>query len=136
MSKLYWEKSLETGDREIDTHHKAFISQAQRLEAACRTGHGALSVEKMLGFLAQYADHHFRVEETRMREAEYPYITTHLAQHQEYRDHLATLRERLAKSGPSDELADSVCEWLIEWLIRHVKGSDLPMIEFLRTQAS
>lgn len=129
-----WDDSLNTGDRELDVHHQAFFVKAQQLSDACRVGRGAAVVKEMIGFLTEYAEHHFRAESQRMEQSAYPYTRTHEAQHEDFLSKLRVLEEKLDRDGPSGALADDVREMVAGWLLEHIKGSDLPLVEFIREQ--
>lgn len=134
--RIEWDQSLETGDREIDIHHQAFFIKAQALVDACRSGRGADVVEEMLGFFTDYAQHHFRAEKQRMEAVEYPYAGTHEAQHDELIARLDQIKRRLLSKGVSSALADDVRELVMRWLLDHIKGSDMPLVELLREKSA
>ncbi len=132
--QIDWDESLNTGDRELDVHHQAFFIKAQQMADACRGGRGKFAVTEMLDFLAEYALHHFRVEEQRMEACQFPYARTHLAQHADFLERLGAIKTKLERKGPTPVLADEVRDLALTWLLDHIKGSDMPLVEFIKEQ--
>jgi hemerythrin len=128
---LRWTDELLTGDKIIDTHHKAFYLQAQRLQVACNLGRGAAEVERALKFLDEYTAQHFAHEENLMSSVGYPYLESHRAAHRAFAAQLATLNKKLAEGADRDDLARRVAEMVEGWFAHHLANADRPLIRFL-----
>jgi hemerythrin len=128
---MNWHDGLLTGNRVIDTHHRAFFVQAQRIRVACGLGRGAAEVDKTVAFLIEYAREHFAFEEQAMRAVGFPYMETHCSAHQAFLALLGSLADKLAKADDKTPIGAQVAELTEEWFTRHIRGADQPLTRFL-----
>ncbi len=79
--------------------------------------------------LKLYAEHHFILEETYMRELEYPHIEAHIQAHDRFREELAAMME----TDPTmhESLQISLSDFLYKWLKLHVLGIDKQLEDFV-----
>ncbi len=63
MGKVQWDDSLAIGVPLIDQQHKTLVQRLNDVCAAVEAGHGEHEILMTLGFLYDYADLHFSVEE-------------------------------------------------------------------------
>jgi hemerythrin len=134
--RVEWSDQLLTGDRAIDTHHRALFLSVQRLVVACDLGRGDEHVEATLRFLAKYAVEHFAVEDERMDRLQYPYTETHRAAHRSFLNRLETLAQDIGRGVDKKRVAAAVAEFATDWFMRHVRLVDMPLIEYMRGSRS
>ena len=79
--------------------------------------------------LKLYAEHHFILEETYMRELEFPGYDEHLAAHNRFREELAAMMSTDPSMHPS--LQTSLSDFLRKWLKLHVLGIDKELEDFV-----
>jgi len=127
-----WTDTLLTGDREIDTHHRALFLTVQRLEVACGLGRGEELIEATLRFLDEYGAKHFAAEGQRMIQLQYPYMETHRAAHRFFLNRIEELSQQLARGADKRAIANETAAFAHDWFTRHVKLVDMPLIEYLR----
>ncbi len=79
--------------------------------------------------LKLYAEHHFILEETYMRELDYPHIEAHIQAHDRFREELAAMME----TDPTmhESLQISLSDFLYKWLKLHVLGIDKQLEDFV-----
>lgn len=84
---------------------------------------------EILNRLKLYAEHHFILEETYMRELGYPHIDAHLEAHDRFREEL----EAMMETDPTmhESLQVSLSNFLYEWLKLHVLGIDKQLEDFI-----
>lgn len=83
----------------------------------------------ILDRLRLYAEHHFVLEETYMRELDYPHIEAHIQAHDRFREELAAMME----TDPTmhESLQISLSDFLYKWLKLHVLGIDKQLEDFV-----
>ena len=126
-----FDDSLITGNKIIDGHHQELIDKINKLITCCEAGSGKDEAKKMLDYLADYTDFHFKAEEKLQEEVGYPGITEHKKKHEEFKKTVAQLYEMLEKEGPTDEFAAAVNEQVTEWLYGHIKGFDCSVATYI-----
>ena len=83
----------------------------------------------ILNRLKLYAEHHFILEETYMRQLDYPHTDAHLEAHNRFREEL----EAMMETDPTlhESLQISLSDFLYKWLKLHVLGIDKQLEEFV-----
>ena len=131
-----WDESLVTGHEVIDDQHKhLFITLVNLIEASSQ-GLGKDEIFTTLDFLSEYTIMHFRTEEDLQIEYAYPDFPAHKKSHDEFKATIYDLIYTLKKKGPEKELIDSVVQTVGDWLTTHIKGSDIEMAAFLKSQGA
>lgn len=126
-----FDDSLITGNKTIDGHHQELIDKINKLITCCEAGSGKDEAKKMLDYLADYTDFHFKAEEKLQEEVGYPGITEHKKKHEEFKKTVAQLYEMLEKEGSTDEFTAAVNEQVTEWLYGHIKGFDCSVATYI-----
>jgi hemerythrin len=81
-----------------------------------------------------YAEHHFALEETYMKELEYPDASAHLKAHNRFREELESMME--TEMSESQLLQNSLSDFLYKWLKLHVLGIDKKLEDFILRSSS
>ncbi len=131
MAEIEWDNSLSIGVKLIDEQHKMLIQRLSDLSGAIEMSQGEVETAKTLDFLVDYTDFHFSTEEKRMMEQNYPGLEEQKQQHAEFKGHLKQLVEDFEEEGPTKALGTSINVFLLNWLVKHIKGVDLKFGEFL-----
>jgi hemerythrin len=124
MKKIEWTTDLAVGIDMIDDQHKKWIQHLNELVTAAESRRGANLVTSTLAFLIEYTDFHFSAEERAMEAAGYPALPQHRVKHEELRNTLGKLVEDFSEEGATHELADSICTFLGNWLVAHIREVD------------
>jgi hemerythrin len=130
-----WRENLATGIEEIDQQHMELFRRFNSLLAACNQGKGKDEVYSLLLFLNDYIRIHFTLEEHLQMQHDYPGYGAHKEQHDKFRKDLRELERQFVEEGASLALVIQTNQTLINWLLRHISGTDKELACFLRTAA-
>lgn len=129
---------LITGNDMIDSQHKELIGKINDLLVSCEDRANQSGAAKLLNYLADYTEFHFKAEEEYQKEIGYPGLKEHLEKHEELRRTVQELHDMLEEEeGPSDAFVAKVTENVRDWLYYHIKGFDRSVAEykFMRNNA-
>ena len=108
--------SLLTGHGLIDEQHREIIEKIKKLVNTCENGTCQIESVKMLDYLADYTEKHFREEESLQAEVGYPGLEEHKKRHDEFRVAVKELHEMLEEEeGPSPRFVEAVKVNVIDW---------------------
>lgn len=129
MPMLEWNDSLSIKVAEVDTQHKWLVGMVNKLYDSMKGEKGEVMLLGIVGEMRRYTEVHFGTEEKLMDQYEYPDTAAHKAEH---RDFIAkvTQVENDCKSGKST-LSMEVLNFLGNWLVTHINGTDKTMGVFL-----
>ncbi|MCI6858529.1 MAG: hemerythrin family protein [Eubacterium sp.] len=128
---IEFDDSLITGNDTIDSQHKELISHIQKFVNSCENDSSTDSAEKMLQYLIDYTNFHFTAEEKLQEDVSYPGLKEHKAKHEEFKETLHTLSDKLAAEGTSKAFAEEIKESVTSWLFNHIKVFDRSVAEFI-----
>jgi hemerythrin len=131
MSKIEWDDSLSIGVDLIDEQHKMLIQKLADLSEAFTRGHEENKIMKTLDFMIDYTDFHFSAEEKVMEEQSYPGLDQQKKQHEEFKTTLNNILEDFKEESTTKAIAEEINDFLHNWLIDHIKGSDTKLGQFL-----
>ncbi|MCW8847633.1 MAG: bacteriohemerythrin [Sedimenticola sp.] len=129
MSKLEWSDSYSVGVPRLDAQHKVLIRIINQLEEERRTGGLIVAV---FAELRRYVKEHFRDEEVMLEAAGYADLEEHKVGHRQFEEWLTSI-EMVYNSGGASAyyIAESVHEFLKDWLITHILAKDMAYKETL-----
>jgi len=131
-----WDISLVTGHKIIDEQHMQLFATLVNLIEASSQGLGKDEIYSTLDFLSEYTVMHFKTEEELQIEYDYPYYSLHKRSHDEFKTTIYELINSLQENGPQKELIDSVVQTVGGWLTTHIKGKDIEMAAYLKSQGA
>ncbi|MHC4648653.1 MAG: bacteriohemerythrin [Planctomycetota bacterium] len=131
MAKIKWDDSLSVGIDLIDEQHKMLIQRLCDLSRAIEMTQGPAEIARTLDFMIDYTDFHFSTEEKHMTEYNYPGFNEQKAQHDQFKGLLKHLVEDFEEEGATRALATSINVFLANWLVNHIKGTDVRFGKFL-----
>ena len=112
---ITFDDNLVTGNKTIDTQHKELIDRI-----------------KMLDYLDEYTDFHFKEEEKLQEKSGYPEREKHYEKHEEFKKTIQELYEYLQEyEGPTDRFSELVQKNVIDWLFGHIKTYDRSVAKFI-----
>ncbi|MHA2024260.1 MAG: bacteriohemerythrin [Candidatus Thorarchaeota archaeon] len=132
MTEIQWDDSLSVNVELIDEQHKMLIQRIKDLSDAVSSSRGAVEISKTLGFMIDYTDFHFSTEERHMTDLGYPGYDIHKKQHVEFKSTLDEMVMEFEEDGATAQLGEWVNNYLINWLVNHIKSIDTKLGEFLR----
>ena len=131
-----WDASLITGYKIIDDQHKQLFDTLVKLIEASGHGFGKEEIYTTLDFLSEYTIMHFKTEEELQIEYGYPDYPLHKQSHDEFKTTVNNQIHTLQKKGPEKELIDIVVQTIGDWLVTHIKGNDIAMAAYLKSQGA
>lgn len=133
--RITFDRTLETGDPEIDEQHRELFDRIDRLLAASRERRTREEVGRMVSFLGDYVVHHFAAEERLMMLANYPEADPHRAEHAHFVREFGALSREFESEGPTTVLIIRVVNRVTSWLRQHIYRTDRVLVEHLKQRA-
>lgn len=122
---------LITGNKMIDSQHKELIEKINDLLKSCEERSSQSAAARMLNYLADYTEYHFKEEEALQQSIGYPGMKEHKEKHDELRCTVQELHNMLTEEeGPSDAFVEKVNEKVRDWLYYHIQTFDRSVAEF------
>ena len=127
-----FDDSLITGNELIDSQHRELIDRINQLIESCSENPDRRAAVKMLNYLADYTEFHFRAEEELQEKVGYPGIKEHKEKHKELEQTVHELHEMLEEQeGPTEEFVRQVEKNVADWLLYHIKTFDRSVAEYV-----
>lgn len=127
MQTIEFIDALKTGVDKIDDQHEALVGMINFLIEARENVDPPETISFVLGEMTKYVYLHFRDEEEFMLNNFYPGLERHRLIHQSFETKVLELKQEFDE-GQID-LLDDVLEYLINWLVQHIQGEDLDMVQ-------
>ena len=122
MSLIEWKPEFSVGVASVDFEHRALIDLINDLHEAMQE-HGTHDhVVERLGDIYAEVSGHFALEERIMREAQYPDLDAHKADHESLLDELLDVIDGVEKDGSYDER--KLSEGMERWFSEHFRTHD------------
>ncbi|MGB9082666.1 MAG: bacteriohemerythrin [Desulfuromonadaceae bacterium] len=132
MPVFEWDNSIALGIPAIDEQHKALFGWINTLDEAIKGGDGSEAVGEVIWKLITYVTEHFSAEERLMLSCGYPGIAAHRKEHDQF---VSRLRDIQVSFIDGHEMSENVLDFLADWLVCHIKGTDQAYSRFIRQQA-
>ncbi|MCB1830674.1 MAG: bacteriohemerythrin [Chromatiaceae bacterium] len=120
--RVEWKESYTVGVDELDDDHKRLIELLNRFQTAYKYHTGEEFERQALNELVDYTKYHFEREEKMMEEAGYPDLEEHKNIHQMMIAKVRVFQEQYRQKG--HEALDGVANFLSDWLLDHINGTD------------
>jgi hemerythrin len=99
-------------------------------------GKGKDELEKSLNFLNDYTIKHFFDEEQVQQKYNYPDYPNHKKLHDDFKAVVRDLKVKLIMKGASEDLVNEVRTKIGDWLVTHIKGQDIKLAAYIKTQTA
>ena len=119
---MVWDQSFSTSIPTFDDQHKKLFVMINELNEAMQQKRSRDVIGSVLQGLIAYTETHFAAEEEVFRKTGYPETDLHCQLHRDLVQKALGLQEQF-KSGQM-VLTQDVIEFLQEWLVKHIKGTD------------
>jgi len=123
MPLMTWNDRLSVGVKVLDDDHKKLVGMINQLFDAIQSGHGKDSLAKILDGLVDYTKVHFAREEQLFVQTGYAASADHKKEHDDLTRQVLDV-QRKYKAGASGILSLEVMNFLKNWQINHIQGSD------------
>lgn len=131
MATFKWDSTLELGIPFVDEQHKALFGWVDALNDSVRKGDGSEAVGDVIWKLITYVTEHFAAEEQLMLTCGYPALDSHRKEHNQF---VGRLRKIQVEYIDGQQMSESVLEFLVDWLVCHIKGTDQGYRRFVQKQ--
>jgi hemerythrin len=131
---ITFDRSLETGDAEIDEQHRELFDRLDRLLAASRERRTREEVARMVSFLGDYVVHHFTAEDRMMTLTNYPEADPHRAEHARFVREFGALSLEFESEGPTTVFIVRIVNRVTSWLRQHIYRTDRMLVEHLKSR--
>jgi hemerythrin-like metal-binding protein len=116
---ITWKDYYSVNDPLLDAEHKQIIECINELYSALKNPTQGELIKRVLDTLVQYTETHFKHEEERLKEADFPNFEAHKALHDEMKRLTIGLRTHLTSVTAHDVLV-----FLKDWWLEHIQGED------------
>lgn len=124
-----WDDSYSVGIEAIDDDHKKLLNLINNLQSAVYYPTGESFERQALKELVDYTKYHFHREEAMMQENGYPDYAAHKQEHEKM---ITKVKEFCAAYEKDREgTIDGLTQFLKNWLIDHINGTDQKYAPFL-----
>ncbi len=123
MPLMVWNNNLSVGVAVIDEDHKKLVAMVNELYEAIQGGHGRDALGKILDGLVSYTVMHFAREEKFFLETGYADAIAHKKEHADLTRQVLDVQAKY-KAGATSTLSLEVMNFLKNWLVQHIQGSD------------
>jgi hemerythrin len=132
MALVAWSPALSVGVARFDKEHQELVKLLNSLHDEMLKGKAKDALSRILGQLINYTVIHFKSEEDLFRKYAYPQAAAHTAEHEALKFKAADL-EKALREGTS-ALSTETLNFLREWLVRHIQGSDMQYKAFFEAK--
>lgn len=126
---LQWKEEYSVGIDSIDQQHKKLVNLINQLQSAVKYSTGEAFEREALDELVDYTKTHFSYEEGLLEQNDYPDFDAHKAQHANMIEKVEAVLSEYEKD--SDTAMLNALNYLSEWLINHINGTDKNYSQFL-----
>ncbi|NDC83533.1 hypothetical protein EB093_07740 [bacterium] len=126
----HWTPELETGNSDIDHHHRELFQLTSMLDQAVRSQRTD-ALERVIVFLEHYVVDHFSDEESVMKLAHYAFYSHHRAEHDVFRVQVAGLRAIFDEGFSAAHISFAIRR-LLDKLLIHVRTVDIGIASIVR----
>jgi hemerythrin len=131
MAHFEWDNSIALGISSVDEQHKALFGWINTLNTALKNGENSVTVGEVIFNLVTYVTEHFSDEERLMLSCNYPGLPAHRTEHDQF---VARLQEIQVNFIAGEKMGESILDFLVDWLVCHIKGTDQDYSRFIHQQ--
>jgi hemerythrin len=126
---FHWDSTYSVNIGILDTQHKTLVAMVNDLHQAMTEGSGKDKLGGILSNLIKYTQGHFATEERLMQSHGYPAFLAHKSEHDGLSKTVLDLQHRFLANQVG--MSIEVMEFLRDWLVKHILGSDKKYMPFL-----
>jgi hemerythrin len=132
VQRFEWSDEYSVGILQLDAQHRQIIDLLGEFKACVDSAEADKLVPAALDKVNAYARFHLEREELLLRVRGYPEYAGHKAEHDAYRQKVATLQSQLIRR----DVAIRIANFLSEWWRYHILTSDQQYARFFRRVAA
>ncbi len=119
---ISWSDQYSVKNSLMDSQHKKLVALINELHSAMKEARGKDVLEKTLDDLVKYTQFHFDSEEALMLKANYAEFKLHQQVHKKLTIQVLDLQKKF--KGGKSLLSMEVLNFLKNWLVEHIQGTD------------
>jgi len=119
-----WSDVLSVGISEMDGEHKELFNRINALLSSLLGREKDYDMKKLVGFINEYIDFHFRNEEKLLERNNYPELENHKKLHAIYEDYFDKIEKELTTGNFDALLLIEIQEKVVNWLLDHIAKVD------------
>ncbi len=128
---IAWDKKYELGIPVVDSQHMILVTLLGRLEEMqSRPAASPRDIAEILKHLVDYIRVHFADEEKLLERFHYGDFEKHRDQHRKFIEFVESFQKRF--EGGETEIARPIYDFLKDWLLHHIAGSDRAYADFFQ----
>ncbi|MGQ1890732.1 bacteriohemerythrin [Thermophagus sp. OGC60D27] len=127
---IQWTEDLSVGNGTLDQEHQKWISLLNDFYEGLKAGKSKEKLTELVVGMLEYTKYHFADEERYMKSIHFPEFENHKAKHDFYIDKITQFYEKIQNNQLI--LSLEVTNFLKNWLINHIKGTDKKYAEFAK----
>lgn len=131
MSFIEWKIEYETGIESIDNDHRKLFGILNEFYKLLLAGKAQSASMELFEEMVNYAQYHFKKEESFMANANYPLLEEHIKQHRAFEAKLLQFKNNL-KNGAVELSPTDLLSILTDWLLTHILGTDMLYVPYLK----
>lgn len=129
MALINWHPNFSINIEEIDKQHQLLVKMINDLYDAMNAGEEKAVLQKLINRLNIYAAMHFAKEEHYFDTFGYPETELHKKEHSDFEEKVLDFESDFNKGSQS--LSIEIVNFLGDWLVGHIQGSDKKYASFL-----
>ncbi|MGR3293647.1 MAG: bacteriohemerythrin [Candidatus Scalindua sp.] len=119
---IEWKDKYSVGVSIIDEEHKKLIEIINNVIVAKQHNNNQNELLKILNEMVEYANTHFKTEETYMIKFRYPEYQYHKEEHLDFSVKAIAYESRVVNGDV--HVATEILEYLKSWLVEHIQRTD------------
>jgi len=128
---IAWSEDYELGNDFVDSQHKRLFELVGNIGKYCNEGEDVTVLSETLDFLLQYTVQHFHDEESLQERVDFPEYEYHKKLHEEFEAIVSEKVAEFKEKGSTEDLKNTVNEFVITWLVNHILKEDMKIKEYL-----
>jgi hemerythrin len=132
-TQIKWKDEYSVGIKSLDEDHKKLIGLLNQFTTAYDYAMSEEYESEALQDLINYTKYHFHREEKLMEDNGYPDLAAHKKQHQAMIKQVNVFVSLYDQQG--HDALEQVSDFLANWLINHINGTDKKYSEHLKTRS-
>ena len=130
VDAIPWKSEYNIKVKSIDDQHKVLVDLMNDLNNAMLHEKGKNEIGRIIKGLVDYTEFHFDYEESLLKKYGYPDFDNHKKLHVKFVDQIKNVQKEF-QSGEK-EMSKEVMDFLKNWLIQHIMGTDTKYSELLQ----
>ncbi|MBF0344478.1 MAG: hemerythrin family protein [Nitrospirae bacterium] len=132
MPLITWSDSLSVHIKEVDSQHQRLVQLVNDVFDAVNAKKGNDILKKVLNELIDYTKYHFATEERLMNAHDYPERVKHKEEHDDLTKQVLDFQKKFKEGKAMLDIL--LMNFLKEWLIKHIIGSDKKFGPYLNSK--